>query len=79
MIPLRCLKAAGQRWAGIVAGQHVDIKGGESQTFSSEIAEKLLAKRDNSGKALFEKAELDTAEIQEALGLQLQWKQWPSL
>lgn len=78
MIPLRCLRKNGQRFAGIIAGQHIDIKGGEAQTFPTEIAEALLAKRDNNDNPFFERVDFDATEIHEALGLQVTWKQWPS-
>jgi hypothetical protein len=78
MIPIKCLRKPDQRYQGIAAGQHIEIKGGEAQTFATEVAEMLLAKKDNNGNPLFERVEILTTDIQAALGLQHQWRQWPS-
>ena len=78
MIPIRCLRKPGQRYQGIAAGQHIEILGGEAQTFPCDVAELLLEKKDNNGNPLFERVEILTTDIQAALGLQHQWKQWPS-
>lgn len=77
MIPIKCLKKVGQKSNHVISGQRHEFSGGEHRTVSCDIAEVLLAKRDNLGNPIFERVEIDTKEIQEALGLQLEWNSWP--
>jgi hypothetical protein len=73
MIPIRLTKG---KLNLVIQGQRYEFRGGESRTVSTEVADVCLAKKDNAGNPLFERVTVDKREIEQALGVQLQWRTW---